>query len=129
MASTNPPAKLARRTWSLVDRIDRIDRLVDPDIIVPVLGVFEVTVGVLLLLGRALRLTLLLFVAHVARSRPYRAEWRAAPLPVGPRPDVSMARGPAIDLVLDRPRLSRSQFVFTEVRGRPAIFCQSSSNG
>jgi spore maturation protein SpmA len=24
MASTNPPAKLARKTWSLVDRIDRI---------------------------------------------------------------------------------------------------------
>lgn len=34
-------------------------------------------------------------------------------------------RGPAIDLVLDRPRLSRSQFVFTEVRGRPAIFWQT----
>ena len=107
MASTNPPAKLARRTWSLVDRIDRIvipflrrvavpvlrislgvvfvwfgllkifevspvSELVartvywvDPDIIVPVLGVFEVTVGVLLLLGRALRLTLLLFVAQM----------------------------------------------------------------
>jgi hypothetical protein len=31
-------------------------------------------------------------------------------------------RGAAIDLVLDRPRLARSQFVFTEVRGRPAIF-------
>jgi len=26
-----------------------------------------------------------------------------------------------IDLVLDRARLSRSQFVFTETRGRPAI--------
>jgi len=38
---------------------------VDPDVIVPVLGVFEVTVGVLLLLGRALRLTLLLFVAQM----------------------------------------------------------------
>lgn len=34
-------------------------------------------------------------------------------------------RGPAIDLVLDRPRLFRSQFVFTEVRGRPAIFWQT----
>ncbi len=34
-------------------------------------------------------------------------------------------RGAAIDLVLDRPRLSRSQFVFTEVRGRPAIFWQT----
>jgi hypothetical protein len=30
-----------------------------------------------------------------------------------------------IDLVLDRPRLSRSQFVFTETRGRPAIFWQT----
>lgn len=34
-------------------------------------------------------------------------------------------RGAVIDLVLDRPRLSRSQFVFTETRGRPAIFWQT----
>jgi hypothetical protein len=34
-------------------------------------------------------------------------------------------RGAAVDLVLDRPQLSRSQFVFTEVRGRPAIFWQT----
>ncbi len=34
-------------------------------------------------------------------------------------------RGSAIDLVLDRPRLARSQFVFTEVRGRSAIFWQT----
>jgi hypothetical protein len=34
-------------------------------------------------------------------------------------------RGPVIDLVLDRARLARSQFVFTEVRGRPAIFWQT----
>ena len=34
-------------------------------------------------------------------------------------------RGAALDLVLDRPRLARSQFVFTEARGRPAIFWQT----
>jgi hypothetical protein len=34
-------------------------------------------------------------------------------------------RGVVIDLVLDRARLSRSQFVFTETRGRPAIFWQT----
>jgi hypothetical protein len=34
-------------------------------------------------------------------------------------------RGPAIDLVLDRPRQARSQFVFVELRGRPAIFWQT----
>ena len=34
-------------------------------------------------------------------------------------------RGAVIDLVLDRARLSRSQFVFTETRGRPAIFWQT----
>ncbi len=34
-------------------------------------------------------------------------------------------RGAAIDLVLDRPRLARSQFVFTNVRGRPAIWWQT----
>ncbi len=30
-----------------------------------------------------------------------------------------------IDLTLERPRLARSQFVFTETRGRPAIFWQT----
>ena len=34
-------------------------------------------------------------------------------------------RGAVIDLVLDRPRLSHTQFVFTEVRGRQAIFWQT----
>jgi ERCC4 domain len=34
-------------------------------------------------------------------------------------------RGAAIDLVLDRPRLSRSQFVFTQAKGREAIFWQT----
>jgi ERCC4 domain len=34
-------------------------------------------------------------------------------------------RGAAIDLVLDRPRHARSQFVFTEVKGREAIFWQT----
>ena len=34
-------------------------------------------------------------------------------------------RGAAIDLVLDRPSLSRSQFVFTQARGRSAIWWQT----
>ncbi len=34
-------------------------------------------------------------------------------------------RGAAIDLVLDRAKLSRSQFVFTNARGRPAIWWQT----
>lgn len=34
-------------------------------------------------------------------------------------------RGPAIDLVLDRPRQDRSQFVFTESQGRAMIFWQT----
>jgi hypothetical protein len=34
-------------------------------------------------------------------------------------------RGAAVDLVLGRPRLARSQFVFTEVKGREAIFWQT----
>ncbi|MQB01829.1 MAG: hypothetical protein GEU78_16375, partial [Actinobacteria bacterium] len=38
---------------------------------------------------------------------------------------ICKRRGAAIDLVLDRPRLARSQFVFTEIRGRPAIFWQT----
>jgi hypothetical protein len=38
---------------------------------------------------------------------------------------VCRRRGAAIDLVLDRPSLFRSQFVFTEARGRPAIWWQT----
>jgi hypothetical protein len=34
-------------------------------------------------------------------------------------------RGAAVDLVLDRSRLTRSQFVFTQVKGREAIFWQT----
>jgi hypothetical protein len=34
-------------------------------------------------------------------------------------------RGRAVDLVLDRPRHNRSQFVFTTAHGRPAIFWQT----
>src|SRR5215210_4722041 len=34
-------------------------------------------------------------------------------------------RGSAVDLVLDRARHNRSQFVFTTARGRPAIFWQT----
>ncbi len=38
---------------------------------------------------------------------------------------VCRRRGAAVDLVLDRPRLARSQFVFTTVRGRPAVWWQT----
>lgn len=34
-------------------------------------------------------------------------------------------RGAAIDLILNRPRLARSQFVFTQARGRPAVWWQT----
>ncbi len=34
-------------------------------------------------------------------------------------------RGAAIDLVLDRPQRARAQFVFTEARGRPAVWWQT----
>jgi ERCC4 domain len=38
---------------------------------------------------------------------------------------VCRRRGSAVDLVLDRGRNNRAQFVFTEVRARPAIFFQT----
>lgn len=38
---------------------------------------------------------------------------------------ICRRRGAAIDLVLDRPSLARSQFIFTEARGRQAIFWQT----
>ena len=34
-------------------------------------------------------------------------------------------RGAAVDLVLDRPQHARSQFVFTQARGRPAVWWQT----
>lgn len=57
---------------------------------------------------------------------PYEAGWDAS-LEVIDEAAVLLCRrrGAAIDLVLDRARLSRSQFVFTEARGRRAIFWQT----
>jgi hypothetical protein len=57
---------------------------------------------------------------------PYESEWEGWWEIVERAPVVLChRRGAAIDLVLDRPRLSRSQFIFTEARGRPAIFWQT----
>ena len=38
---------------------------------------------------------------------------------------VCHRRGAAIDLVVDRPQLARSQFIFTTARGRPAVWWQT----
>jgi hypothetical protein len=52
--------------------------------------------------------------------------WPAAPEIVESVPvRVCRRRGAAIDLVLDRSRNNRAQFVFTEVKARPAIFWQT----
>ncbi len=57
---------------------------------------------------------------------PFEEEWPEDPDILEEVPVLSCRRrGAAIDLVLDRPRLARSQFVFTEVKGRPAIFWQT----
>jgi hypothetical protein len=57
---------------------------------------------------------------------PFEEDWPAGAEVVEETPVASCRRrGAVIDLVLDRPRLSRSQFVFTETRGRPAIFWQT----
>jgi hypothetical protein len=57
---------------------------------------------------------------------PFEEDWPARAEVVEEVPVASCRRrGAVIDLVLDRPRLSRSQFVFTETRGRPAIFWQT----
>ncbi len=57
---------------------------------------------------------------------PFEEEWPEDPEIVEEVPVlVCRRRGAAIDLVLDRPRRARSQFVFTEVKGRPAIFWQT----
>ena len=57
---------------------------------------------------------------------PFEEEWPEDPDILEEVPVLSCRRrGAAIDLVLDRPRLARSQFVFTEVKGHPAIFWQT----
>ena len=57
---------------------------------------------------------------------PFEGPWPEGAEVIEEAPALSCKRrGPVIDLVLDRPRLARSQFVFTEVRGRPAIFWQT----
>ena len=57
---------------------------------------------------------------------PYEADWPEGAEVIEETPVSSCRRrGPVIDLVLDRPRLARSQFVFTESHGRPAIFWQT----
>jgi hypothetical protein len=57
---------------------------------------------------------------------PFEGAWPdAAELVEGIPVVSSRRRGPAIDLVLDRPRQDRSQFVFTEARGRSMIFWQT----
>ncbi len=61
---------------------------------------------------------------------PYEAHWPDDAEVVEETPVSSCRRrGPVIDLVLDRPRLARSQFVFTETRGRPAIFLADPEGG
>ena len=57
---------------------------------------------------------------------PFEEDWLEGTDIVEETPALTCRRrGAVIDLVLDRPRLARSQFVFTEVRGRPAIFWQT----
>ena len=51
---------------------------------------------------------------------------RKTPRSSSRRPSCSAGRrGAAIDLVVDRPRQSRSHFAFTQVKGREAIFWQT----
>lgn len=57
---------------------------------------------------------------------PHQGPWPEAAEVIEETPIlVCNRRGPAIDLVLDRPRQERSQFVFTESRGRAMIFWQT----
>ncbi len=63
---------------------------------------------------------------RTAKVYCHRAEWPADADVVERVPTRScVQRGAAIDLVLDRGRENRSQFVFTTARGREAIFWQT----
>jgi hypothetical protein len=63
---------------------------------------------------------------RTARLYCHPAEWPEAPEIIDSLPVRSCRRrGVAIDLVLERPRENRAQFVFTTARGREVIFWQS----
>lgn len=63
---------------------------------------------------------------RTAKLYCHRTDWPAEPNVVERVPvRVCRRRGAAIDLVLDRGRESRSQFVFTRARGREMIFWQT----
>ena len=63
---------------------------------------------------------------RAAKVYCHRAEWPAAPDIVERAPVRScVRRGASIDLVLDRARENRSQFVFAKARGRDVIFWQT----
>lgn len=63
---------------------------------------------------------------RTAKVYCHRAEWPAVPEIIEQVPTRSCTRrGAAIDLVLDRGRENRSQFVFTVGRGREMIFWQT----
>ena len=63
------------------------------------------------------------------REGSLRCGWLIAPLQAGLVDEAGVLvchrGGAAIDLVLDRPQLARSQFVFTTARGRPAVWWQT----
>jgi len=96
-----------------------IARNPDPDSSLPYLLVIPIEGGVLLKARedwpRAARV-----YCHPLETWPVDAEV-IAEVPV----KLCRRRGSAIDLVLDRRINNRSQFVFTTVRGRPAIFWQT----
>src|SRR3954447_9055499 len=74
-------------------------------------------------------------VLKAAEPRPLAARVFCHPLDAVPDGELELLeevgvrmcawRGRAVDLVLDRARHNRSQFVFTTARGRPAIFWQT----
>jgi ERCC4 domain len=92
----------------------------DPDSKLPYLLLLPLEEGIVLKARESWPATARVYCHRVEQAWPAEAEIiEQAPVLLCRR------RGAAIDLVLDRPRLARSQFVFTQVKGREAIFWQT----
>ena len=114
------PADRLGRKMSVVNARFRVARNPDPESRLPYLLWLPIEGGVVLKAREAWPRAARVFCAQNA------APWdETGGLVDDAAVLVCKRRGAAIDLVLDRPQLARSQFVFTNARGRPAIWWQT----
>jgi hypothetical protein len=101
-------------------RVFLVARNPDADSKLPYLLLLPLEEGIMLKAREAWPATARVYCHRVEAAWPAEAEI-VEQIPVL----LCRRRGAAVDLVLDRPRRARSQFVFTQVKGREAIFWQT----